>query len=266
MIPLYPFHVAAENVPGWASGEVVRYGAILKSRETGRIVAHLQETSVLSRALHLGAATIPTSPGPVTSLVGVTQNEQIKSRLRQMESVLGGVQTLQIATLATSLLGITMASTALVLHRLKSIGSAIERTEARIGALPAAVDELCLHETITDLHTDLERLEERSGWRDATPVLRDLENRLDRAFARFVERARRVATRPQGLDADLLATLLASIGLCAGVQLRAIPWLDELQVAAPWSASTLMTLRKTSQFPRRSPPERRWAPWSRRKR
>lgn len=46
MISTIPFEIPAELLGRVASGELIRYGTILKDAGTGQIVKHLQETGV----------------------------------------------------------------------------------------------------------------------------------------------------------------------------------------------------------------------------
>ena len=46
MTPLIPFRIPFDFAADVAVGKIVRYGAILKDAQTGRIVAHLQETGL----------------------------------------------------------------------------------------------------------------------------------------------------------------------------------------------------------------------------
>ena len=84
-----PFSAAAEYLPGLATGKTVRFGSILKSAETGRIVGHLQETGVVQSLLQ---KTLSFDPSGATGLIGVVQDEIIKRKLNVMQQTLGTVQ------------------------------------------------------------------------------------------------------------------------------------------------------------------------------
>lgn len=233
--PLIPFKVAAEQLPGLSSGEILRYGTILKDAKTGRIVAHLQETGALERAFSNGSSLLANSASPVggiSSVVGAVQNEQIKARLDQIQNMMGGLQSLQLATLATSFVGIgvTVASTAMILARLGELSGNIARVEEKVEALPSKWREMRLREAIVDMQTSLERLDESSSWSDAGPVLRNVEERLDHGFNRFADGSRKIAVEMK-VDAELLRALLAGLSLCSGAQIKALLYLDEKEAA-----------------------------------
>ena len=106
--PLIPFRVALEHLPGLQTGEITRFGAILKDTATGRIVGHVQETGVLQHLLE-PALTLNPIAGPA-SLIGVAQNAQIQSTINAVQASLGTLQVLQIANLASSIAGLGVSA------------------------------------------------------------------------------------------------------------------------------------------------------------
>ncbi|MCY4460724.1 MAG: hypothetical protein OXC26_10080 [Albidovulum sp.] len=68
--PLIPFQIGIEQLPGWASGDLIRHGAILKDKNTGRIVAHLQETGLFQELALNGASTLSNVANPVSAITG----------------------------------------------------------------------------------------------------------------------------------------------------------------------------------------------------
>lgn len=212
----------------------MRYGAILKDSATGRIVAHVQETGLLQKVLQTGLPFNPLDPvSAATGLIGVVQNEQIKRRLNVMQSMLGGMQTLQMATLASSVagIGVTAASTAIILQRLKALDAGLTAIEDRINALPAKWREMQLHAALTAVETQMERLQEVSHRRDPRPIVQKAEEALHEGFNTFHAGIRELVVEVR-LDERLLKTLLAGIELCGGAQIKALYWLDEVETAA----------------------------------
>jgi hypothetical protein len=101
----YSFVVPPELQAMWEAGKLIRRGALLINANGGGIVAHLQETGAFSAIQPLGSVlsslTGVTSAGSlVTGAISVVQNEQIKRRIDVMQSMLGAMQGLQVATLA----------------------------------------------------------------------------------------------------------------------------------------------------------------------
>ncbi len=245
---LIPFSVAAENIPGLASGQLVRYGAILKDANTGRIVAHLQETGLLGKMMEKGAGALGNVANPlggVGSIVTAVQNEQIKSKLNHLESLMGGLKTLQLATLVTSVagIGVTMASTAIILKRIGALDDSLKRVEDKLDALPAKWREMRVREGLVDLQTHVERLDESIYRPDAEQVFGAVEEKLGYSFNRFADAIRLVAAAP-AVEGEHLRMLLAALSICADAQFRALVYLDMKEAAQKRAESQNEVLRK----------------------
>ena len=106
-----PFDIPSQLRAAYEAGELVRRGGLLKDAATGRIVTHLQETGALQKVLQTGLSFDPTG---ATSLIGMAQNTAIIGKLNAMQAMMGTLQVLQVASLASSVVGIgvTAASTA----------------------------------------------------------------------------------------------------------------------------------------------------------
>ena len=102
--------VPPELVHGVASGLYNVTGSVVRDVASGRGIAFLQETGMLQTILN----SVMTSGGnPVVAFANlglgaasVIQNQQIKSRLVEVQSSLAVLQNLQIGTLAVSGLGL----------------------------------------------------------------------------------------------------------------------------------------------------------------
>jgi hypothetical protein len=233
--PLVPFQVAAENIPGLVTGQLVRHGAILKDVNTGRIVAHLQETGLLNKAVSAGVDLAGSAVNPVgglTSVFSIIQNEQIKSRLTNIENLMGGMKTLQLATLATSVVGIgvTMASTAIILNRIKQLDGAVQRMESKVDALPKVWQEMQVLQNLVELRTHLARVDDAVLRPDADKVVTNAEEKLEYAFDRFAD-ATQTLTTEITIDAAQLRILLSALSICAGAQFKALLYLDQKEFA-----------------------------------
>lgn len=214
-------------------GELVRYGALLKDSATGRIVAHVQETGILQKALQTGLSFNPLDPiSAVTGVIGVMQNEQIKKRLDVMQDMLEGMQVLQLANLASSVagIGVTAAGTAIILHRLKAVDAGLRDVIGRIDALPAQWRDLQLNSALTAIETQLERLQEVSGRQDPRPVVQKAEETLHHGFNTLHAGIKQVVAEVS-IDEKLLRSLLSGLALCGGAQIRALYWLDDKETA-----------------------------------
>ena len=106
MISTIPFEIPAELLGRVASGELVRYGTILKDSVTGQIVRHVQETGVAQSVLSNLA------PGPfgpismVADLVNTGASIYTGVKIDQVKAMMETLQLLQVATLGVSLAGV----------------------------------------------------------------------------------------------------------------------------------------------------------------
>jgi len=129
MLSQIPFELPLQFLPGLASGELVRYGAILKDAGTGRILGHLQESGA-AQSLLSHALTSSTSPlSLVSSVTNVGTGVYTAVQVRQLKAMIETLQVLQIATLGASLagVGVSVAGFLYMRQRFNSLDGRIER-------------------------------------------------------------------------------------------------------------------------------------------
>lgn len=231
------------------AGTLVRYGALLKDVQTGRIVAHMQETGLWQSALR-EAVSVTVGGGPlntVGSLFRSVQNEQIKSKLDAVSQSLGAMQGLQVATLSASVLGIgvTVASTAIILNRLSALGAVAERIETRLEQLPGQMREESLYQLLTQLRTQLARLDESGVRSDRIAVLQRADEGLHAAFDQIIGMLNR-STRTGALSTEMYQVSLTALALCAGAQFRTLLLLNEREGAMRRAASMVAQVNDLS--------------------
>ena len=246
--PLLPYTVAKEMLPGLESGAVEITGALIKNTATGRIVGHVQATGLLHKALAAGAQHAPDlldSLGPVTGLTGMIQDQRIIGRLDAMQQTLGGLQVLQLAGLATSVIGIgvTVAGTALMLRRLNAVDGAVARVEAKLDDLPRKWTEGKMRDRIRAVGTALSRIDEAGARRDPDAVMKDAERDLHHDFDALHAGAIDLLGAAR-LVARLVAALLAAMSVCSGAQMKALLWLDEKEAALRRASDQAAKLRQ----------------------
>ena len=134
MLSQIPFDLPAQFLPGLATGEVVRYGAILKDAGTGRILGHLQESGIAQSLLSqtLSSATSPLSFA--SSVVNAGPSVYTATQVHQLKAMMETLQALQVATLGVSLVGIGV-SVAGFLYMRKRFNSLDSRVEKLIDAV-----------------------------------------------------------------------------------------------------------------------------------
>ena len=224
-----PFEIPAQFLAAQVTGAVKPYGAILKDAATGRIVGHMQETGALQKVVQTGFSFDPTG---ATGLIGVAQNAAISGKLNAMQAMMGTMQVLQVATLASSVIGVgvTAASTAMILNRLDQVDKALVGIEASIVDLPSKWREMGLRAKIVTVRTSLERLQEAEVRPDAEAVVKSVEERLSYVFDEIHDGLVEVVIQAR-VDAGLVKSLLASLALCGSAQIKSLLWLDMKEAA-----------------------------------
>ena len=169
----------------WREAERLRVVEALADRY--RHCASRQETGLLHKALAAGAQHAPDllDPlGPMTGLAGMIKDQRILGRLDAMQQTLGGLQLLQVAALATSVVGIgvTVAGTALMLRRLNDVDGAVGRVEAKLDDLPRKWTEGKMRDRIRALGTAFSRIDEAGARRNPGAVMKDAERDLHHDF------------------------------------------------------------------------------------
>lgn len=223
------FDIPASFLTGIESGQLIRYGGILKDVSTGQIVGHLQETGALQKVLQAGFSLDPTG---ITGLIGIAQNAAVSSKLNAMQTMMGSLQTLQIASLASSVVGIgvTAASAAMILNRLNEIDNTLAGIENAISSLPSKWREMDIRKKLVSVKTAAERLQEAEVRPDSTVVVKEVEERLNYAFDELHDGICNVVIEAK-IDAGLLRSLLAGLALCGGAQIKSLIWLDMKEAA-----------------------------------
>ncbi|QXL84638.1 hypothetical protein [Comamonas sp. NLF-1-9] len=114
---MIPFEIPAQYVAKLATGELVRYGAILKSAGTGKIVAHLQETGIAQQALSSLASPILAPVSLVSNAVNAGSGIYTAVQVSKIKAMVEALQSLQVTTLGLSLAGIGVSVAGFVYTR-----------------------------------------------------------------------------------------------------------------------------------------------------
>ena len=234
--------VPPEVMQGVTSGLYKITGSVVREVSTGRGVAFLQETGLLQNVMN----SVLTSGGnPVAALVnvglgvvGVAQNQQIKSRLAEIQSSLALLQNMQLASLAVSGfgLGVSVVGFAVMLKRLKAIETHLGSLEAKIDSITTDRRSDGLRMIFADVATQLETVDTLSARSNKVHVAEAAEQalaisagRLESLFQQKSDTMQTSAITPA--DMDMLWSLAAAIRLCHEAGLRALYTVDELEAA-----------------------------------
>jgi hypothetical protein len=136
-----PFELPFRFLPGLATGDIIRYGAILKDAGTGQILGHLQESGVAQSLLSQALSSVPSPLSLVLSSVNAGSSIYTAIQVRQLKSMMETLQALQVATLGVSLVGIGV-SVAGFLYMRKRFNSLDVRLDKLIDAVRVGFENL----------------------------------------------------------------------------------------------------------------------------
>lgn len=139
MLTAIPFDLPLRFASGVASGDIVRYGAILKDAATGRILGHLQESSVGQSLLSQALSVAPLPVSSATSALNAATGVYTAVQVQQLKSMMATLQALQVATLGVSLVGVGV-SVAGFLYMRKRFNSLDDRVDKLLDAIKAGFE------------------------------------------------------------------------------------------------------------------------------
>ena len=154
MINQFVFKIPEALGPGIIDGSLKQFGTIIKDTQTGKIVAHMQETG-LGQQLFSSLVSSPFSP--LDTISSVAGNFQIA----QLKRLVEGLQILQYANLGVALtgVGVSVVGFAVVNSKLKRIESSIEKVSSKIDQRFAELYENQIRRDLHSLRGILERIE-----------------------------------------------------------------------------------------------------------
>jgi hypothetical protein len=130
---------------------IVRYGAILKNVDTGRIVGHLKETGEMGRLLsNLPIAPVVNSLNPISITADIifkaVNTAQINNVQKSIEQVQQSLEALQLTTNIAAVssiatLGVSVAGFAVVTSKLNKIGSKLDGVADSIAVIRKALEK-----------------------------------------------------------------------------------------------------------------------------
>lgn len=232
---IYEFAVPDKYKALLEAGEIIRRGALLINPKNRKIVAHLQETARVAKAVsELGS---PVSAFLKAADVGTTvantiQLERVKKQLAVMDETLGVVQGLQIANLATSVVGIgvTAASTAIVCHRINLLRDDVTqlakdvstfREEWLISQLQALLDKAT---------TRVERIGSIRNRNEQRSVLQEAETVLHDVFTAFLSRGKALF-KMDDVPLQALQIIIEGLLVSGTARVKALFLMDEIEEA-----------------------------------
>ncbi|MEN2786748.1 hypothetical protein ACFOKI_01385 [Sphingomonas qilianensis] len=216
----------------FAAGTVYRVGTLLFRRGKPGIIAHLNETAavqqvtselfkgVLSQSGTIASlasgppgmvlAALTKSAGLGMQAVAIRQGEQIKAAL-------GTLQSLQMASLVVSGIGIgvSVAGFAILSQKIGRVSDQVKALDTRLEQMAKSIDDLRrepVQEDFDRLRTACEQMDEawslstpERQWRSAAQELHGLQNRFSRRVRRIVAETDEIATVEPFVEAFAMA-------------------------------------------------------------
>lgn len=238
-----PFEIPAKFLSGIATGSIDLYEAILKDTATGQIVGHVQQTGALNGVgnslLSSGFGIAHTAINPIGAATGIfgvvdsaIQNRQIQRKLDDMQSLLGVTQGIGIANLATSVIGIgvTVASTAIILSRLNTMERQLEAIASRLDRIENELKDRTTRERLVSMRTQLERFDELNTLKNSDRVLARVEEEIHEAHGQFCHSLKDHVERDNP-DPELVSVLIKGVLVSGTTAIQALMIANELETA-----------------------------------
>ena len=135
-----PMQASAQYLPGLLSGELIRYGTILKSATSGQIVGHLKEAG--SFASLVGG--VPISPlSAVMDGINTVSSLSANLQLRQVQKTVESLRLITELGAAASVasLGVSVIGFAAVIHRLGKIDGKLDSLASQMGSISKTLSD-----------------------------------------------------------------------------------------------------------------------------
>lgn len=172
------FKVPAQFAGSVASGELVRYGAILKHAGTGQVVGHLKEVGPLAAMASFNPPVA--AAASVAKVAGFAYNARQLHDIKAMLSRLQMIGGLSLGVNVVSL-GVNVIGFAAVFAKLKAIETRVMDKISKVQSSVDAIGADLRRSRDSDLNTAFEQLklsERASSWRRKNELATDSLNKL----------------------------------------------------------------------------------------
>jgi hypothetical protein len=233
------FEIPAELLGRVASGELVRYGTILKDSVTGQVVRHLQETGIAQAALSKLAA----GPLGVVSMVADVVNAGASIytgvKVNQLKAMMETLQSLQVATLGVSLagVGVSVAGFYYMHKRFNSLEGRMEHLGETIRAGFESLGQRDLRKQLHLTKSLLQRAQQAQSLSDPHPEYSEVAAGLADQAAYFEGEIAFIVKTNGPIDLDTFWQLTQMLMLCNSVRIDCRIRTNELRHALAVSES-----------------------------
>ena len=240
MMSAIPFEIPTKWSAQLATGELVRYGGLLKDVGTGKIVAHLQETGVAQSVLSSLVSGAPTPLSLVSGLINAStgvytavQVGQIGTQINQLKTMVETLQSLQVATLGLSLAGVG-ASVAGFLYMRKRFNALDGRLDQIIDTMNTAFEDqrkADLRARMSRTKGLIQRAEHAKDLSNPQPEYREVASALADQAAYFDGELSITLSTKDRIPVDFFWQLVQSLMLCNNVRIDCDMRSNELKYA-----------------------------------
>lgn len=221
MVSTIPFEIPAEILGRVASGELVRYGTILKDSVTGQIVRHVQETGVAQSVLS-SLASGPFAPiSMAADVVNAGASIYAGIKINQLKAMMETLQLLQVATLGVSLAGVGV-SVAGFYYMHKRFNSLEGRMDHLSESIKAGFESLGHRDLRKQLHLTkslLQRAQQAQALSDPRPEYSEVAAGLADQAAYFEGEIAFIVKTNGQIDPEVFWQMVQMLMLCNSVRI-----------------------------------------------
>ena len=221
MISAIPFEVPAELLGRVASGDLIRYGTILKDAGTGQIVKHLQETGAAQSVLS-SLSSGPFAPVSILAdVIGAGANVYAGIKIDQLKEMIETLQSLQVATLGVSLAGVGV-SVAGFYYMHKRFNALEDRLDELSEAIKVGFESLGHRDMRKQLQLTkslLQRAQQAPALSDPRPEYSEVAARLADQSAYFEGEIAFIVKTNGPIDLELFQQMCQMLMLCNSVRI-----------------------------------------------
>lgn len=132
----YPAKFLAHGLPE----NVVRYGAILKDADTGRIVGHMQESGLGQSLIDMVGSGLPSPLSLVSEPINIGTGLYTATKITQLHAMVQTLQVLQVATLGVSLVGVGISVAGFV-HMHKRLNNVDQKLDQVLNVITSGFED-----------------------------------------------------------------------------------------------------------------------------
>ncbi len=221
MIGTIPFEIPTELLGRVASGELIRYGTILKDSVTGKIVHHIQETGVAQSVLS-NLASGPFAPiSMVVDVVNAGANIYAGVKINQLKAMMETLQSLQVLTLGVSLtgIGVSVAGFYYMHKRFNSLEGRMDHISETIKAGFESLGQRDLRKQLHLTKSLLQRAQQAQALSDPRPEYSEVAAGLTDQAAYFEGEIAFIVKTNGPVDTDVFWQLAQMLMLCNSVRI-----------------------------------------------